>query len=69
MLRMSYSVTFGPSVCLLTLSNDNSSKAIETICPYLSKNVTWVEGFKNAKIMVIFLFVWLPWQQKAPIDL
>ena len=22
--------------------------------------------FKTAKIMVICLFVWLPWQQKAP---
>ena len=25
--------------------------------------------FKIAKIMVICLLVWLPWQQKAPIDL
>ena len=67
----------------LILSNDSSSKAIQAICPKFGKNVIWVcvcvcvcvcvwgggGGVKIAKIMVIWFLVWLPWQQKAPIDL
>ena len=36
------------SISSLTLSNDNSSKAIEAICPYLGKNVALGRGFKNS---------------------
>ena len=61
MLRMSYSDHFlsvihlsvspsaPPSVCLLTISNDNSFKAIEAICPLLSKNVAWLGAFKSSE--------------------
>ena len=52
MLRMSHSDHFLSvvrlSIYLITLSNDNSAKAIEGICPYLGKNVAWVGGFKNS---------------------
>ena len=49
---MSYSDHFlsvvRPSVRPLTLLDDNSSKAIEPICPLFGKNVAWVGGFKNS---------------------
>ena len=36
---------------------------------YEFKFVQMLFGKGLFKIMVIFLLVWLPWQQKAPIDL
>ena len=48
MLRMCCSDHFLSVVCLsITLSKDNSSKAVEGICLKLGKNVALVEGFKN----------------------
>ena len=37
--------------------------------PNLVRMLLWLRGLKIAKIMVIWLLVWLPWQQKALIDL
>ena len=52
MLRMSYSDHFlsvvRPVVRPLTLSNDNTSKAIEAIWPWFGKNVAWVRAFKTS---------------------
>ena len=45
--------------------NDNSSKTTEAVFVKLGTNVAWVRAFQ---IMAICLLVWLPWQQKAPID-
>ena len=72
MLRMNYSDHFlsvRPSVRPLTLSNDKSSKAIEAIYSKFGKKVAWLGALKVAEIMMICLLVWLPWQQKAPIEL
>ena len=60
MLRMRYSDHFlsiiHPSICLsVTLVNNNSSNAIEAICPKLDKNVALVGEFKIAKMAALNL--------------
>ena len=45
------------------------SKPLKQYDSYMVHMLFGYGQFKIVKIMVICLLVWLPWQQKAPIDL
>ena len=45
------------------------SKPLKQYDSNLVKMLLLLGQFKKAKIVVICLLIWLPWQQKAPIDL
>ena len=48
--------------------NDNSSKTTEAVGLWVQMQLG-IGQFKIAKSLAVYLLVWLPWQQKAPIDI
>ena len=45
------------------------SKTTEALGLLFGTNVAWLRTIQNSEKFVVCLLVWLPWQQKSPIDL